>query len=105
MERTSETRSDTVELENRIDEAVMSFIIDMKYKLRMNNHKGHWMTYSWTNLLHRLKDEVAELHQVMPISGEWSPNKRELMAVVHECADVANFAMMIADNAKRRLRE
>lgn len=57
-------------------------------KLRRNCKKAHWSTVTQKWLLDRLKQEVDELEQAL-ISG---------VDVVGECADVANFAAMIADN-------
>lgn len=96
---------DAIKLENWVDEAVMSFVVDMKYKLRMNNHKGHWREYSLAYLLQRLDGEIGELKEASKLwSSSSSVDQRQLLAIVHECADVANFALMIADNAKRTMR-
>ncbi len=62
--------------------------IVMMQKLRKNRHKAHWNTVSQAWLLGRLKDEVEELQ--LALQEGWD--------VISECADVANFAMMIADN-------
>ncbi len=96
-------QTDAVELENWVDEAVLSFVVDMKYKLRLNNHKGHWKEYDESFLLRRMNDEFKELQEACKFLGA-DPASRNYLSVIHECADVANFAMMIADNAKRLMR-
>lgn len=96
---------DTITLENWVDEAVMSFIIDMKYKLRLNNHKGHWQGYDGPTLFDRINDEVKELEGALAAIIKTGPSQRKLLDIVHECADIANFAMMLADNAKREMRK
>jgi NTP pyrophosphatase (non-canonical NTP hydrolase) len=71
-------------------DAVAEFSRDMLDKMSKNRHKAHWNTVSNFWLLIRLKQEVEELHQAL-LSGD---------NIVGESADVANFAMMIADNVK-----
>lgn len=77
----------------------------MEVKLRANDHKGGWMQDDPLRLLTRLQEEFAEL-----IIAFWDAvgasyrEKRftytdeEKIRIVHEAADVANFAMMVADN-------
>lgn len=93
-------------LENWVDEAVMGFVVDMKYKLRLNNHKGHWKDYALPFLLEKLDAEIKELKAE---AHHWSTSSnlsdKQLIAIIHECADVANFVLMIADNAKRMMRD
>lgn len=72
-------------------DALQKFGNDMYLKLRENSHKAHWNTVSNDWLFARLMDEVHELNEVM----DEDPEK-----IIRECADVANFAMMIADNAR-----
>ena len=70
--------------------AVEWFAGEMETKLNKNEHKGGWESSSAAYLLRRLKQEVAELENACSFRGG--------EAVVSEAADVANFAMMIADN-------
>jgi len=63
----------------------------MEKKLRENDYKKHWSNCDHQYLLNRLKEEVTELEKPM-----WD--------VIEEAADVANFAMMIADNERRLLQ-
>lgn len=66
-----------------------------------NVAKGHWGNDTVVHLLARLVEEVGEL---MAACSDWynpsmksdTPDK-----ITEEAADVANFAMMIADNTRR----
>lgn len=69
--------------ENRLDE-----------ELRENDHKGGWENEPIDWLLDRLEEEAKELYY-----ATGSPGSAE--KIIHEAADVANFAMMIADNIRR----
>jgi hypothetical protein len=66
---------------------VQWFAEQMELQLRANDHKGGWAGDSTESLLDRLDEEVAELRECS--------SKRE----IEEAADVANFAMMIADQS------
>jgi len=72
--------------------AVLEFMEEMHAKLRKNRHKAHWSTVSQAYLFARVDEEMRELAHAL-LSG--SPDE-----IINECADVANFAMMIADNAR-----
>lgn len=67
---------------------VLWFAQEMEGQLQENDHKDGWEERSAKWLLNRLKQEVGELERAIE-------NKKN---VVDEAADVANFAMMIADN-------
>ena len=84
---------------------IQKFAALMQMKLNKNSHKSGWkgMDFGpfgegrgqyWREkdeyLLKRLDEEVTELKQAI------SEGKSDV-EVAHECADVANFAMMIAD--------
>lgn len=64
----------------------------MLKKLRENSHKAHWSTVSTEFLLDRLLEEVEELAEALDYGSTDD--------IVSECADVSNFAMMIAEKAK-----
>jgi len=74
---------------------VVWFAEHMEGQLRENDHKGvdGWKTMSLKWLMHRLRQEINELERA--IAGEKN--------VIEEAADVANFAMMIADNFSHSL--
>ena len=79
--------------------ALYSFVMVMKEKLDANSHKGNIEAtrengnIEW--LWMRLQGEMGELYSEITAK---SPNP-ELIA--RECADVANFAMFIADKARQ----
>jgi hypothetical protein len=71
----------------------------MEAKLAENRHKGNrdgWIGCEATHLLIRLREEVDELERSLMYRATSGTRQ-----VVRECADVANFAMMIADVAGR----
>jgi len=70
---------------------VLFFAERMECKLRLNDHKQHWRDFNIEYLMRRLKEEVAELEDTIASGGT-----RHQQA--DEAADVANFAMMIADS-------
>ena len=73
----------------------------MEHKLRANDHKGQWGTYGMAYgpyFLARLREEVAELEAAI-LAGE-SPR-----AVLMEAADVANFALILADSYAKEAEE
>ncbi|MGW8286399.1 MAG: hypothetical protein ACWGPR_11845 [Candidatus Deferrimicrobiaceae bacterium] len=72
------------------DAAVERLASLMRHKLDANMHKAHWSTVDNKWLLERLRQEWHELEEAL-IAGD-------RVAILSECADVANFAMMIADN-------
>lgn len=67
----------------------------MERKLAENDHKDHWSHYENGHLLRRLGQELGELRRAMKRGDTTS-------RIADEAADVANFAMMIADNALDR---
>jgi NTP pyrophosphatase (non-canonical NTP hydrolase) len=70
----------------------------MEERLRANDHKGGWEHSSNRYLLSMLMAEVDELDTA--ILRLWSSDKG-VERVQHEAADVANYAMMLFDNAAR----
>lgn len=71
------------------------FAIEMERKLRANDHKTGWRGLAFPHLLKRLHQETAELERALNATDD--PDYRR---IVTEAADVANFAMMIANNAQ-----
>lgn len=79
--------------------AVRRFAEAMEAKLQKNDRKGGWRGCEPGWLLLRLVDEVGELaeaalHLWRQRAGASEDDRR---AVLAEAADVANFAMMVAD--------
>lgn len=75
--------------------AVVEFSKHMLVKLRLNSHKGGWENETLARMLKRLNDEVVELTEAL--------DEGDRVHIIEEAADVANFAMFIADIAQRRL--
>lgn len=70
---------------------VLAFAKQMEAKLAKNRHKGDregWLKLSEGQLLDRIREEVYELENALGGFPE---------SVVQECADIANFTMMLAD--------
>lgn len=74
---------------------VRQFAAVMLKNLKENSYKTGWKDCSFKHLLCRIREEVDEIQDGLleGLSAE---------EIVSECADVANFAMMIADNVTRR---
>ena len=66
----------------------------MESKLRANDHKGGWLGDDMESLLRRLDEELRELWHEYHSINRWEK-------FIDEAADVANFAMMVADKARR----
>lgn len=70
----------------------------MENKLKENDHKGGWGDCDLQYLYTRLGEETKELLNELQafVYGENNHDK-----VISEAADIANFAMMIADRVKQ----
>ena len=82
---------------HRCRPAVLAFADAMEHKLRANDHKGGWSECEVEYLLERLRAETKELTAAARDHRFRTLKPAEAEAVLHEAADVANFAMMIAD--------
>ncbi len=93
----------------KIRPPVYSFALDMEYKLKLNDHKGGWTQNGFVSLYSRLLDEVEELEaNIKNCDNHDNPDNNYWMSLTktkEEAVDVANFAMMIHNNAKRYLGE
>ncbi len=76
-----------------VRESVRWFAGEMEQELRHHDDKTGWIYLDKVWLLRHLAGELVELS--MAASKE---------NIIHEAADVANFAMMIADNARATLK-
>ena len=76
---------------------VRAFAIAMEQKLRKYDHRGGWTDLRPGWLRRRVDEELDELDEA--VRGG-SP-----IAVIDECADVANFLMMLADVSVGGLRK
>lgn len=66
---------------------VMWFAKQMEDSLRRNDHKSGWSDIKSQDLINRIFDELDELVEANNQSDR-----------IQESIDVANFAMMVADN-------
>jgi NTP pyrophosphatase (non-canonical NTP hydrolase) len=73
---------------------LLAFAQRMERVLRANDHKGGWRLMSVEALFNRAVEELDELQRAMKFS-------RDPAKIAHEAIDVANFMLMIADNAPR----
>lgn len=87
-----ETYQRQVEIITYLRPEVLRFAMAMEKELRQNDHKGGWKSMGNPGLLVRLHEEMEELRCVLD-------NDRPAREILSESADVANFAMMLADNA------
>jgi NTP pyrophosphatase (non-canonical NTP hydrolase) len=78
-------------------ESVEWFGKKMFDKLKRNTTKEHWLKTSYEYLFIRMEEEMQELKELL--SDDKIPYKHKKMIL--ECADIGNFAMMIADKAKK----
>ena len=94
---------------------VLWFASRMEAKLAKNDHKAHWEGSDFGYLIRRLmNDETRELvralHPMLEMEAGMAksafvPTQEQIESVIDEAADIANFAMMIADNARQFGRE
>ena len=68
----------------------------------MNLRKKHWRKLYMGQLLDLLNNEKSELVRAVYALENYSlsATKKDFENVINEAADVANFAMMIADKAR-----
>jgi NTP pyrophosphatase (non-canonical NTP hydrolase) len=88
----------------KIRSEVAWFAEKMEEKLRENDSKGGWDNCDIAWLLKRLREETTELAEVIAVYEEDTrgiPGVYSAHKTMSECADVANFAMMIADLVRR----
>lgn len=73
---------------------ILWFAEQMERKLRDNDHKRKWDECTQRYLVNRLFEEATELSRAV------SEGRESEQSIIEEAADVANFAMMIADNVR-----
>jgi len=73
-----------------VRDQVKWFATRMENKLAANDHKVGWQGEPDYYFTVRMKEELKELQDAL-MSGDKT-------AAINECADVANFAMMLANN-------
>lgn len=75
---------------------VQDFAIEMEKRLKDNDYKGHWKDFSTSYLVNRLNQKVEEVEKALGLYLLFDNENKG--SIKDECVDVANFAMMIADN-------
>lgn len=99
-----------------IREPVKWFAARMEKKLRLNDHKGGitgWTRCTQGYLIRRMRTELRELAleatAFRRLSRKKASDDADIQAaallVINEAADVANFAMMLADQMRKRTKE
>ena len=76
---------------------VLEFALLMEKKLKENDHKGGWENCSPIYLLNKLKEEVDEVELSLDMALD-NFHREKIMLMRHECADTANFCMMLSQN-------
>jgi len=84
---------------NMIKLAMDWFPEKMQAELMKHLNRPGWKKATFHFLFKRLCDEVVELDSVLFTKGNEVRRGRKEKAI-KECLDIANFAMMIADNIK-----
>lgn len=78
---------------------VLKFAKEMERQLQANEHKGHWRNCTYSFLLEELDKNIENLKYLNENRGGNLVEIRENMrAAIIRCANIANFAMMFADN-------
>ena len=85
-----------------VRESVAWFAEQMERKLRLHDDRPGWMGNLPNALLDRVREEVAELDNAIDY-GARAEDQSHPRNIIDECADVANMAMMIADNMRECL--
>jgi len=80
-----------LKLQEAILRAAPRLALGMMHKLSIHAGKGPWSHVSIGDLVHGLDEEVQELKAAL-VGGGYSE-------ILDECADVANYCLMIADYA------
>lgn len=78
------------------------FSSEMRKKLIANSHKQNWLDCEYRYLVGRMCDEASELLEALFAAQHEGIGEQGFENVIEECADVANFVMMIADKARNK---
>lgn len=81
---------------------VLKFAARMEGKLAKNRHKGDrdgWLKDDPWSLVERILDETVEVQQCFTQGSDGRVDYDNAEELADECADVANFCMMVADSA------
>lgn len=73
-----------------LEPKIKTFVDAMVFKLAKNSHKGAWEDVEFATARRRLMQEVEELDSAVQHGGN-------VIELILEAADVANFALIIAN--------
>ena len=76
------------------DEDFRRFLDAMRFKMNLNKHKGRWDNLSIAEAMDKLMGETKELEDAIKAGN--------MVEILLECADVANFAMIVSSIAVER---
>ena len=76
---------------------IFDFARDMESQLKVNDHKRGWDHTSESYLLGKIQYNLSTL------DGKLSKDDRDKHEITIRCANIANYAMMIADNEGEHL--
>ncbi|MBT2647231.1 hypothetical protein J7E52_10930 [Bacillus sp. ISL-34] len=76
---------------------VMEFSRDMEVQLQKNDHKKGWIQENYDFLIRKIGTHGMKLHE------ELSKLDKDKSKIISLCANIANYAMMIADNEGEHL--
>lgn len=85
-----------------VRESVKWFAEQMENKLKENDKKGGWDDCNIYWLIQRIREEINELLSAVNLNRDLGATKEN---IIREAADVANFAMMIADITRKHLKD
>jgi hypothetical protein len=75
---------------------IRSFAFDMEKQLKANDHKPGWEEEHWCDLVHFLERNLNHLKADLM-------ERNSKQEIARRCANIANYAMMIADNEGEHL--
>lgn len=84
--------------------AVAKFSSDMLQELSKDKHTAHWKMADCWYFMERLIGQTTELRfALFERYGDDPLEHRKAESIIRECAKVAKYAMMIADNERAKL--
>lgn len=84
-----------------VREELRKFTHYQDWVLAENDHRGGWRNLNALELLMRIHGEIGELIEVVSYHIKNPKSDAGKEDVMKECADVANYAMMLWDNIQR----
>ena len=79
---------------------ISEFAYDMEKQLQVNDHKGGWKREHWCDLATDIEINIEKLRKELMKKGRANFDLHEITI---RCANIANYAMMIADNEGEHL--